>query len=84
MENCREKCHLESGGVSRLRKPKTTMEERVEKARKYLREHPLMRVGGYAWLTGQARAMASMELHRISAIVLCEEGKLLEDSGCMG
>ena len=64
--NCREKCHLESGGVSRLHKPKTTLEERMEKARQYLREHPLMRVDDYAWLTGQARTTASMELRRIA------------------
>lgn len=64
--NCREKCHLESGGVSRLRKPKSTLEERTEKARQYLREHALMRVSDYAWLTGLARTTASMELRRIA------------------
>ena len=66
VENCREKCHLESGGVSRLHKPKTTIEERMEKARQYLREHPMMRVDDYAWLTGLSRTTASMELRRIA------------------
>ena len=66
VENCREKCHLESAGVSRLRKPKDTLEERIEKARKYLRKHPLMRVDDYAGLTGLSRTTASMELRRIA------------------
>ena len=66
VENCREKCHLESGGVSRLRKPKSTLEERVEKARQFLREHHIMRVDDYAWLTGLAHTTASMELRRIA------------------
>jgi predicted histone-like DNA-binding protein len=65
VEKCRENCHLESGGVSRLRKPKGTLEERMEKARQYLREHPLMRVDDYAWLTGLSHTTASMELCRI-------------------
>lgn len=66
VENCRNICHLESGGVSRLRKPKSTLEERTEKARQYLREHHIMRVGDYAWLTGLARTTASIELRRIA------------------
>ena len=66
VDNCRDKCHLESAGVSRLRKPKDTLEERMEKARKYLQEHPLMRVDDYAGLTGLSRTMASMELRRIA------------------
>lgn len=66
VENCRDKCQLESAGVSRLRKPKTTIEERTEKARQYLREHMLMRVDDYAWLTGLARTSASIELRRIA------------------
>jgi hypothetical protein len=66
VENCREKGQLESGGVSRLRKPKTTVEERTEKARQYLQDHPMMRVEDYAWLTGLSRTTASMELRRIA------------------
>lgn len=62
----RELCSLESGGVRRLRKPNTTLEERTEKARQYLREHTLMRVDDYAWLTGLARTTASLELRRIA------------------
>lgn len=64
--NCRDKCHLESGGVSRLRKPKTTLEERTEKARRYLGEHPLMRVDDYAWITGLSHTTAARELRRIA------------------
>ncbi|MBP5339359.1 MAG: DNA-binding protein [Prevotella sp.] len=66
VSNCSERCQLESGGVSRLHKPKGTLEERMEKARQYLKEHPLMRVDDYAGLTGLSHTAASMELRRIA------------------
>ncbi len=67
VENTRDKCHLESGGESRLRKPKGTLEERVEKARQFLQQKPLMRVNDYAGLTGLSRTRASMELRHIAS-----------------
>ena len=65
VDDCRHKCSLESGGVSRLHKPKSTLQERTEKARRYLKEHPLMRVDDYARLTGLSRTTASRELRSI-------------------
>ena len=65
--SCSDKCHLESGGVSRLKKPKTSLEERAEMARQYLREHPLMRVADYAMLTKQSHTSAGTELRRLAA-----------------
>ena len=65
--SCADKCHLESGGVSRLKKPKTSLEERAEMARQYLREHPLMRVADYAMLTKQSHTSAGTELRRLAA-----------------
>ena len=65
--SCDDRCHLVSGGVSRLKKPKTSMEERAEMARQYLREHPLMRVADYAGLTKQSHTVAGAELRRLAS-----------------
>lgn len=59
------KCTLVKDGESRIRKPKTTLSERIEKARRFLSEHPLMRVKDYVWLTGLSYTGASLELRRI-------------------
>ncbi len=59
------KCTLVKDGESRIRKPQTTLQERIGKARRYLGEHPLMRVKDYAWLTGLSYTGASLELRRI-------------------
>ena len=61
------KCTLVKDGESRIKKPATTLAERTEKARRYLEEHPLMRVKDYAWLTGLSYTAASLELRRIVA-----------------
>lgn len=60
-----ENCHLESAGESRIRRPQTTLDERVQLARKYLEQHPMMRIKDYVWLTGLSRTTASLELRRI-------------------
>jgi hypothetical protein len=54
-------------GESRIKKPTTTLEERIAKAKKFLEEKPLMRVMDYAWLTGLSRTTASMELRKIAS-----------------
>ncbi len=55
-------CDLESGGVRRLCRSPYSKQERLELARKYLQEHPLMRVSDYVKLTGLSRTTATVEL----------------------
>jgi len=62
----RTKCVLSSGGVSRLKKPKTTLEERTAMARKFLEKYHLMRVMDYVRLTGLSKTTASLELRKIA------------------
>ena len=66
ISNTSRKCVLIKEGESRLKKPTTTLEERIAKARKFLEEKPLMRVMDYAWLTGLSRTTASIELRKIA------------------
>lgn len=65
VDSCSDRCRLESGGVSRLKKPSTSLDDRIEMARQYLREHPLMHVADYAQLTKQSNTTAGVELRRI-------------------
>lgn len=60
-------CDLERGGEDRLCKSKFTEEERIEKARRYLRQNGYMRVFNYASLTGLSYTTASRELCRIAS-----------------
>lgn len=62
----RTKCVLSSGGVSRLKKPKTTLEDRTAMARKFLEKYHLMRVMDYVRLTGLSKTTASLELRKIA------------------
>ena len=48
----RRTCVLEKGGESRIRKPKLTLEERIEKAREFLKKEMFMKVPDYVTLTG--------------------------------
>ena len=66
ISNTSRKCVLIKEGESRLKKPTTTLEERIAKARKFLEEKPLMRVMDNAWLTGLSRTTASIELRKIA------------------
>ena len=66
ISNTSRKCVLIKEGESRLKKPTTTLEERIAKARKFLEEKPLMRVMDYAWVTGLSRTTASIELRKIA------------------
>lgn len=60
-------CDLERGGEERLRKPKTTLEQRTEKARQFLRKNAFMHVDEYASLTGLSYSTASRELRKIAS-----------------
>lgn len=62
----RQKCMLEKGGVSRLRKSKFTLEERIQKARDFLEKNMFMRVPDYVRLTGLSRTSASIELRKLA------------------
>jgi predicted histone-like DNA-binding protein len=58
------RCELEKGAVSRIRKSKYTEEQRLEKARAFLLEHTVMRLGDYYRLVGLSRTTASLELRK--------------------
>ena len=58
------RCKLEKGSVSRIRKSKYTEEQRLEKARRFLQEHTVMRLGDYYRLVGLSRTAASLELRK--------------------
>ena len=60
------KCTLDRGGISRLRKSKFTLEERIQKAKDFLAKNMFMRVPDYVRLTGLSRTTASMELRKLA------------------
>ena len=62
-----QNCDLERGGEERLRKPKQSKEERIEKASKFLQKNGFMHVDEYAALTGLSYSTASRELRAIAA-----------------
>jgi hypothetical protein len=66
IRNTSRKCVLKRGGVSRIKKSKLTLEERIEKAREFLRKNMFMRVPDYVRLTGLSRTAASMELRKLA------------------
>lgn len=59
------KSTLVSDGEIRIKKPQTSLVERIEKARKYLEQQPLMRVKDYARIVGLSYTTASLELRKI-------------------
>ena len=62
----RRTCVLEKGGESRIRKPKLTLEERIEKAREFLKKNMFMKVPDYVALTGLSRTTATTELRKLA------------------
>ena len=56
------KCELKRGGESRLKKPKYTKEERVERAIQYLRREGFMHVKDYARINGLSYTTAYREM----------------------
>ncbi len=57
------RCELERGGESRLKEPKYTKEERIERAIRYLRREGFMHVKDYAQLNGLSYTTAYRELN---------------------
>ena len=66
IDTTRRKCVLEKGGVSRIRKSKLTLEQRIQKAREYLENNPFMRVPQYVQLTGLSLSTATKELRQLA------------------
>ena len=60
-------CDLERGEEERLQTSKLTLEERIEKARQYLKKNGFMRVNDYAIMTGLSYSTASRELRRLAS-----------------
>ena len=59
-------CDLERGGEERLVRSKYTLEERIERARNFIRRNGIMRNYEYAQLNGLSNSTASRELIRIT------------------
>lgn len=59
-------CSLEKGGESRIKKSRFSLEERVQRAREFLKVEPFMKVSDYMSLTGLARSTAAVELRKLS------------------
>lgn len=60
-------CILERGGEERLRKPNQSKEERIEKAREFIKRNGFMHTDEYASLTGLPYSSAARELCAIAA-----------------
>lgn len=67
ISNTDRKCTLVRGGESRLKKSPFSQEERIEKARNFLKSHMFMRVPDYVLLTGLSRSTAAEELRKLAA-----------------
>ena len=65
MDIVNEHCSLERGGVSRLKNPTLTLEERIAKAHEFLGKYSTMNVSTYADITGLSVSTASRELRRL-------------------
>jgi predicted histone-like DNA-binding protein len=59
---CSRRLHRDHDGLSELRRPQTTPEERVQLALQHIRKHGFMRLMDYVQLTGLSRTTASKEL----------------------
>lgn len=66
VRNTSRKCVLEKGGVSRIRKSKFTLEQRIQKAHDFLEKNLFMRVPDYVRLTGLSRSSATTELRKLA------------------
>ena len=62
-----QNCDLVRGGEERIKKPKFLKEERIEKARSFLKRNGYMHVDEYAQLTGLSYSTASRELLNIAS-----------------
>lgn len=62
----RMRCDLSRGGVCRVWRSPFTEEERLDRALRFLEEHPFMCVQDYMDITGMKRTSATLELRRLS------------------
>ena len=60
-------CNLERAGEERLKKSKLSKEERIERARQFMKNNTYMRVDEYASITGLAYSTAARELCSIAS-----------------
>ena len=67
ISNTDRKCVLVRGGESRLKKSPYSPEERIEKARIFLKANLFMKVPDYVRLTGLSRSTAAEELRKLAA-----------------
>ena len=67
IRNTDRKCTLVRGGESRLKKSPFTQEERIQKAREYMKAHLFMKVPDYVQLTGLSRSTAAEELRKLAS-----------------
>ena len=65
IRNTDRKCMLVKGGESRIKKSQFTLEERIGKARDFMKKNYFMRVPDYVRLTGLSRSKAGEELRRL-------------------
>ena len=66
IRNTDRKCTLVRGGESRLKKSPFTLEERIQKARDFMKAHMFMKVPDYVQLTGLSRSTAAEELRKLA------------------
>ena len=71
------KCNLVRRGEIKLKKVKTSEEERLDMALKYLETHPFMKVADYRAMTGLNHSYAAAELKKFSKT----EGSGIKSSG---
>ena len=65
IRNTNRKCTLVKGGESRLKKSQFSLEERIQKARDFMKKNYFMRVPDYVRLTGFSRSKAAEELRKL-------------------
>jgi Fic family protein len=58
---------MERGEEEPLQTSKMSLEERIEKARQFIKKNGFMRVNDYAQLTGLSYSTASRELRRLAS-----------------
>lgn len=74
---CRGRLHRDASGPVTLRRPQSTLEERIQLALQHIRQHGFMRLIDYVQLTGLSRTTASKELRtlvRDSSVPITSEG----------
>ncbi len=64
--NCDIELKRDMGGVSRLRKQKYTLKERIERGKQWLEEHTFFTLQEYANLNNLSRTTASLELKKLT------------------